>query len=60
VKGEIFVGAAESCDEMILERPDGAFGGVLTMDVGRDKLKIDILRAHELFEDAGAFIIKAL
>lgn len=47
-------------DEMVLERPDCAFGGVSTMDVGRDELEIGILRAHELFEDAAAFIAEAL
>ena len=31
---EIFVGAAEAADDVVLEGSDGVFGGVAAVDVG--------------------------
>jgi hypothetical protein len=60
VEREIFVGAAEAGDEVVFERADCAFGGIAAVDVGRDELKIDVLRTEEVFQDAGAFVVEAL
>ena len=55
-----FVGATEAGDEVVFERADCAFGGIAAVDVGRDELKIDVLRTEEVFQDAGAFVVEAL
>jgi hypothetical protein len=60
VKGGVFVCAAEACDEGILERPDGAFGGITTMDVRENKLEVEVLGAQKIFQDAAAFVVEAL
>jgi hypothetical protein len=60
MKGEVFVGAAEAGNEVVFKRADGAFGSVAAMDVGRDKLEVDIFGAEEVFKDAGAFVVEAL
>ena len=33
---EVFVDTAKAGNEMILERADGAFGSIATMETGRD------------------------
>ena len=54
---KVGVGAAESGNEVVLERVDGAFGGVAAVDTRRGKLEIDILAAHELLEGRGCFVV---
>jgi hypothetical protein len=34
--------AAQTCNEVILEGSDSAFGSIAAMDIGRSKLEIDI------------------
>jgi len=60
VEGKMFVDTAKAGDEMVFERPDGAFGGIATMDARRGKLKVDVLVAEELFERLGALVVQAL
>ena len=56
----MFVDTAKAGNEMVFERPDGAFGGIAMMDTGRGKLKVDVLVAEELFERLGALVVQAL
>jgi hypothetical protein len=39
---------------------DGFFGGIGTMDIGRDKLKIHALHMHEFIEPGWSFVIELL
>ena len=57
VEREVFVDAAEARDEVVFERANGAFGGVASVDAGRDKLVVNVLCDHELFERVGAFVV---
>jgi hypothetical protein len=45
----LFVGAADTCNEVIFKGADGAFGGVSAMVVRWDELIVDILLGHESF-----------
>ena len=49
VKREVWVGAAEPGDEVVLERSDGAFSGVATMETGWDELAVDVFGLHVIF-----------
>ena len=60
VKREVAVCAAQSCDEMIFEGLDGAFGGIGTMDAGENLLEIDPLVDHIFSECFRALVVKAL
>ena len=60
VEGEIFVNAAKSSNEVILEGADGAFGGIAAVDSGRGELKVNFFFAEELFQGFGAFIVETL
>ena len=60
MKGEVFVGAAETSDEMVFERADGAFGGIATVEVWRGKLIVDGLCLEELLEGGGCFVVQLL
>jgi hypothetical protein len=59
VEGEVFVNTAEASNEVVLEHPDSAFGGVAAMGAGRYQLVIDLLVDEECLECGGAFIVKA-
>ena len=58
--GEVFVGAAEACYEMILEGLDCTLCGVTPMDVWRDELEVYALGADGAFEGLGGFIVELL
>ena len=60
VEGEILVDAAESCDEVVFESANGPFGRVPSVHVGWGQLVVNIFVFHELFQDSGCFIVKAL
>jgi len=60
VQWKILVNAAEASDEMILERPDGSFSGVATVNAGWDELVVNTLIGHELFERIRTFVVEAL
>ena len=49
VEREVFVDAAQSSNEMILECADGAFGGIAAMNAWRGELKINRFVAEKLF-----------
>ncbi len=51
---------AEASDEMVLERPDGAFSSVAAMDAGRGELEIDSRGSDERFEEVAGSVVKAL
>ena len=60
VEGKELVHTAETSNEVIFERADGAFGGVSTVDAGRRKLEVDVFRMEKLLQGLSAFIVKAL
>jgi hypothetical protein len=45
---------------MVLERPDGPFGGVAAMDGRWNQLEIDVFLMHEVFEKLRAFVVESL
>ena len=51
---------AEASDEVVLERPDGAFSSVAAMDAGRGELEIDAGGSDERFEELAGFVVKSL
>ena len=48
-EGEVGVGAAEAGDKVVFEGADGAFGGVVAVDVWRSQLEVDVFRCREVF-----------
>ena len=36
---------------------DGSFGGIASMDVGRDALKVNSVLLESLFQEFGAFVV---
>lgn len=57
---EVFVDAAQAGDEMLLERMNGAFRSVTTVNFWRHELIIDRFVDHELLEELGTFIVQLL
>jgi hypothetical protein len=57
---EVFIDAAKPGDEIILERADGAFGGVATMQSRGHELIVDLLVGEKCFEGCGTFVVEAL
>jgi hypothetical protein len=45
---------------MILEGPDGPFGGIPMMDMGCSELKIDVFGLHGILEHGRGFVVKFL
>jgi hypothetical protein len=60
VHGKFFVQATEPCDEVILERADGAFRGIATMDARRNKLEVDGFFDKKFFQCDGALVVESL
>ena len=57
---KVRVSAAQDGDEMLFERPNGAFGGVLSVDVGWHKLVVDVVVFEVGPEGSKCFVVKAL
>jgi hypothetical protein len=45
---------------VVTEGADGSFGSIAVVDMEGDKLELNSLFMHEIFEDLGAFIVEAL
>jgi len=60
MKREVFVRAAEAGDEVVFERANGAFGGIASVDVGRDQLIINLFGSEVVLEGCRGFIVKTL
>jgi hypothetical protein len=60
MEGEVLVGGAEAGDEVVFECADCTFGGVSSVDVGRDELEVDLLVRHVGFEGGGGFVVESL
>eukprot|EP00980_Cylindrotheca_fusiformis_P000017 scaffold5_cov98-Cylindrotheca_fusiformis.AAC.4 len=58
--GEVRVGGAETCHEVVFEGPDGSFGGIATMDSRWGQLEVDVFLADVFLENGAGFIVKAL
>ena len=58
--GEPGIETGKVRDKMILPDPDGPFGRILVMVVGRNKLESNVGGAHELLEPRGTFIVEFL
>ena len=54
------VGAAQDGDKMIFERPNGAFGGVPSVDMGWHELVVDVVVVEVGPEGSRSFVVKAL
>ena len=57
---KVRVGAAKDGDEMLLERPNGAFGGVLLVEMGWHELVVDVVVVKVGSEGSRGFVVKAL
>ena len=57
---KVRVGAAQDGEEMIFERPNGAFGDVLSVDMGWHELVVDLVVVEVGPEGSRCFVIKAL
>ena len=57
---KVRVGDAKDGDEILLERPNGAFGGVPSVDMGWHELVVDVVVFEVGPEVSRSFIIKAL
>ena len=57
---KVWVAAANTCDQMVLERLDEPFGRVVVMQVGRGELEGDSFFLHEGIESYSSFIVKSL
>ena len=57
---KVGVTAAETHNEVVLESPDGSFGGLAAVDACWNKFELHAFLSHEFFEDGGAFIVKSL
>ena len=60
VQWKIWVAAANTCDQIVLERLDGPFSSVGSMQLGRGELEGDSLFSHEGLESCGVFIVESL
>jgi hypothetical protein len=60
VEGEVAIGGAESCNEVVLPGADGAFCGVAAVNVGGNELKVNVLFGHVGFEGFGGFVVEFL
>ena len=60
VEWEIGVSAAEARYEVVLESLDGAFGLVAAVESGGRQLVVDMFIGHEVFEELGGFVVKAM
>jgi hypothetical protein len=60
VEREVFVDAAETSNEVILEGADGAFSSIAAVDSWWGKLKVNFFFAEELFQWFGAFNVETL
>ena len=58
--GEIRIGAAPSCDQVVLGGSDAAFSAVATVIVGWNELVLDLFVIEEGEEFLGVFVIHAL
>ena len=60
VHWKVGVNAAQASEEMVFERSNGPFGSISPVNMRWGKLKINILRAEELFEILGSLIVEAV
>ena len=60
MQGEVWVTAAQACDEVILVILDCTFCGIGAMKVWGHELELDTSLAYTRFEAAGAFIVQNL
>ena len=57
---EILVDTTQAGDEMIFEGADGAFRSIASMEVRRDKLKVDVGVTKKSLQSSRAFVVKAM
>jgi hypothetical protein len=60
VEGEFGVDATEASDKMVLERADGSFCGIPSMDARGYKLIVHVFFLEKILENSGAFVVEAL
>jgi hypothetical protein len=57
---EVFIDAAQSCNEVIFERADSTFSCIAPMHAWGHKLIVNFIVNEELFESNGAFVVESL
>jgi hypothetical protein len=55
---EVWVGAAKSCNQMVLEGSDGPFCSIAPMDSWGNQLEVDGFLMEEVLQGCGAFIVE--
>ena len=60
VQGKVLVDTAQAGNKMVLERADGAFGGIASVQSWRHKLEVNGFVPEKLFERGGALIVQAV
>ena len=60
MEGEVFVGAAQAGDEMVLEGSNGTLSGIALVYVGQDQLEVDVFRSHVFLQGLGGLIVQSL
>ena len=60
MEGKVWVGAAESGNEVVFEYADGAFGGIASVDLRWCELVIDVFCGEELLEGNRGFVVESM
>jgi hypothetical protein len=60
VEREVWVGAAEASNEVILEGANGALGHIGTVNTRRDEPEVNVLIMLEFLERSGALVVESL
>ena len=60
MEGKVFIGAAEASDEVVFVGPNGTFGGVAAVAVGRDQLEIYGGVMEEIFEGLRGLVVESM
>ena len=56
----MLVDAAQSSDEMVFKCANGTFGCIASVQVGRDKLEIDVGVAKKRLEGGGTLVVQTM
>jgi hypothetical protein len=59
VEREVWVGATQPGDEVVFEGANGSFGCIGAVVVRRYQLVFDMVRGHQLEENAGGFVVQS-
>jgi hypothetical protein len=60
VQGEVWVHAAQACNEVVFEYAGGMFDSISAVHTGGHKLEVNFIVAKELFEGSRALVVQVL